>query len=348
MRRPGLWLLPLAVLLLALDSQFASAARPHVRSGRSTLSTSGAANTLSRRLMETCGSGCSNVLLTAGNFGVLGSTTVTNTGPTFVYGSLGVAPGANFTGMNDVTYEGNLNSNDSVSTKAQSDAHIGYAQLQAMTPTANLTGSDLGGLILGPGVYHFKVAAPLNGNLTLDAYHDSSAIFVIQTGTTLVTNANAVVTLVNGAQPCNVYFAIGSSATFGANSLIMGSVVAYTAITVGHGTSVNGSLIALGAAVTMDTNILTPTGGVSDAVWDGGVGRCAVPYSAVAPGVLCCAAVSGVVRLLCSCVEGGSDEATTARHGTRMNGSLNALGAAVAMHGVGARLGMVSWGVFCS
>nr|AIC65770.1 ice-binding protein 10 [Chloromonas brevispina] len=261
MRRPGLWLLPFAALLLALDGQFASAARPHVRSGRSTLSASGAVNAASRSLViETCGAGCSNVLLTADNFGALGASTVTNNGATYCYGSIGVSPGTSMTGFTAANAEGSLDLGDTIAAKAQTDAHNGYVQLQTMPSSANLTGLDLGGLILGPGVYHFKVDASFNGNLTLDAYHDSSAIFVFQTGTTLVTSANAIVTLVNGAQACNVYFAVGSSATLGANSTILGSVVAYMAITTTHGTNVNGSLIALNAAVTLDTNILTPTG----------------------------------------------------------------------------------------
>ena len=56
-----------------------------------------------------------------------------------------------------------------------------------MTPTDNLTGTDLGNLILLPGVYFFATTAALTGNLTLNANDENNAFWVFQIGTTLTT-----------------------------------------------------------------------------------------------------------------------------------------------------------------
>jgi type VI secretion system secreted protein VgrG len=64
--------------------------------------------------------------------------------------------------------------------------------------------------------------------------------------------------LENGAQASDVFWQIGSSATFGANSLLQGNFLAYTSITAGAGSENIGSMIALGAALTFDgSNIIT-------------------------------------------------------------------------------------------
>lgn len=43
--------------------------------------------------------------------------------------------------------------------------------------TRNLTGTDLGGLTLTPGVYKFDTSAQLTGKLTLDGTSDPDAQF---------------------------------------------------------------------------------------------------------------------------------------------------------------------------
>ena len=105
---------------------------------------------------------------TAANFAVLAGSTVTNTGPTVLLGSLGVSPGNAVTGFPPgiVTAPGGVFIGDAVAIQAQIDLAIGYNAVAARPPTADLTGQDLGGLTLTPGVYNFASAAQLTGSLT--------------------------------------------------------------------------------------------------------------------------------------------------------------------------------------
>ena len=127
---------------------------------------------------------------------------------------------------------------------------------QVLVPkTADATVLD--GLTLGPGV-HRGAALSLAGTLTLDGGGDPNAVFIFQAATTtLTTAASSVVSLTNGAQACNVFWQVGSSATLGAGSLLRGSILAQTSITVGAGTTIDGRALAVDAAVTLDDDTIS-------------------------------------------------------------------------------------------
>ena len=102
----------------------------------------------------------------AQQFSVLGASTVTNAGPTTVVGNLGLSPGSSVTGFPPGTIlNGAMHINDALAVQAQADAATAYAVLAGKTQTANLSGTDLGGLTLLPGVYHFDSTAALTGTL---------------------------------------------------------------------------------------------------------------------------------------------------------------------------------------
>jgi hypothetical protein len=97
--------------------------------------------------------------------------------------------------------------------------------------THNLSGQNLGGLTLTPGVYGFSSSAQLTGGLTLNALGNPNALFVINVGSTLTTASGASISLINGAQASNVFFKVGSSATLGSTTAFQGDIVALLSIT---------------------------------------------------------------------------------------------------------------------
>src|SRR5436190_10068117 len=110
--------------------------------------------------------GASNPLGSAQNFAILGASTVTNTGLSMVKGHVGVSPGTAVTGFPPgVVTGGAVHAGDAIATQAHTDATVAYAALVNLAcPAANnLTGQDLGGLTLAPGVYCFNSSAFLTG-----------------------------------------------------------------------------------------------------------------------------------------------------------------------------------------
>jgi hypothetical protein len=191
-------------------------------------------------------------------FAVLGATTVTNTGPTVINGDLGVSPGTAVTGFPPGVVNGTIYTGaDPVAVQGQADAHITYAALAAEPCNTNLTGQDLGGLTLTPGVYCFATSAQLTGTLTLDAQGNSNARWVFQTGSTLTTASNSVVRVINGGTGCNVNWKVGSSATLGTDTKFVGNIYALASDTLNTRATVAGSVYALEGAVTMDSNTVT-------------------------------------------------------------------------------------------
>jgi len=191
------------------------------------------------------------------NFSVLGAATVTNTGPTIVVGNLGVSPGTAVTGFPPgIVNGGVINSANAAAANAQTQALIAYNDLSSRACTKNLTGQDLGGLTLVPGVYCFDSSAQLTGTLTLNGGADS--VFIFKTGSTLTTASGSSVVMRGAASDCRVFWKIGSSATLGTGTTFVGNILALTSITLTTGADVFGMALALNGAVTMDSNHVSP------------------------------------------------------------------------------------------
>lgn len=205
------------------------------------------------------------LLGTAGSFAVLGASTVTNTGPTVVNGDLGVSPGTSCTGFPPPctppvmgTVNGTIHAADAVAAQARSDATTAYINAAGQACNTVLTGTDLGGLTLLPGVYCFSSSAQMTGPLTLNCLGNSASVFIFQIGTTLTTASGSSVTLINcpGQQACNIFWQVGSSATIGTATSFKGNILALISITATTGATFIGSLYALTGAVTLDTNTI--------------------------------------------------------------------------------------------
>jgi len=189
----------------------------------------------------------------AGSFAVLAGTTVTNTGPTVVTGDLGVSPGSAVTGFPAGIVHGSTHATDAVALQAQKDLTNAYTTLAGMSCSNDLTGKDLGGMNLVPGVYCFSSSAQLTGTLTLNS-PTADDLYVFQIGSKLTTASSSVVSFAGGLCGANVFWQIGSSATLGTGTTFVGNIVALTSITLTSGTNISGRSLARNGQVSMDSN----------------------------------------------------------------------------------------------
>ena len=194
----------------------------------------------------------------AQSFAVLGGSTVTNTGPSTIAGDLGVSPGSAVTGFPPgLVTSGTIHAADAVALAAQNSVVTAYNSLTSLACTQDLTGLDLGGRTLTPGVYCFSTSAPLTGTLTLNAQGNANAVFIFKTGSTLITASGSSVAVINGGSPCNVFWQVGSSATLGTSTSFAGTILALTSITMTTGARLTGRALARNGATTLDSNTIS-------------------------------------------------------------------------------------------
>ena len=193
---------------------------------------------------------------TAQAYGVLGASTVTNTGPTVITGSVGVSPGAAVTGFPPGTASGPIHAADAAALQAQTDTTLAYNFLAGQPCGTTLSG-DLGGRTLVPGVYCYGAGAQLTGTVTLDGLGNPASLFIFQVGSALTTASGSRVNLINGTQACNVWWQVGSSATLGTTTSFAGTLIALASDTLTTGATIVGRALARTGAVTLDTNTIT-------------------------------------------------------------------------------------------
>ena len=220
---------------------------------------------------------------TTSDYAVLAGSGISNTGPTTVSGSaggaLGSSPTGTFTGDTLVTTTGaKFTAVNAQTTAAKADLVLAYDDAAGRVPVTSAITADLAGQNLTAGVYKSASAMALNGVLTLNAQNNPDAVFIFQAGSTLITGSGSSVVLENGAQACNVFWQVGSSATFGTTTDFTGHVLALESITANTSATFHGQLLARNGAVTLDTNTIVndlcetvlPTDTATPTTTDGG------------------------------------------------------------------------------
>lgn len=193
----------------------------------------------------------------AANFAVLAGSTITSTGATVINGDLGLTPGSSVTGFPAGIINGDLHVADATAVQAQNDLTTAYLNAAGQTPVSTIP-AELGGTTKVAGIYEsLDGTFSITGTLTLDGQNDPNSVFIFKTASTLITDGASNISLINGAQACNVFWQVGSSATLGTNSIFKGNILALSSATLTTGANVEGSVLARNGAVTLDASNVT-------------------------------------------------------------------------------------------
>jgi uncharacterized repeat protein (TIGR01451 family) len=196
---------------------------------------------------------------TTSTFAVLAGTTITNTGTTIINGdaggNVGLYPGTALTGWANVTMGTGTVYGGPATAPIKTDLTTAYNDAAGRTPAETIT-DDLGEQTLTPGIYYSESSIGITGVLTLHS-DDPEAAFIFQAGSTLTTAPGSQIKLTGQAKFCRIFWQVGSSATLGTNSVFVGHIFALQSITANTGAHVQGQLLALNGAVTLDNNTIT-------------------------------------------------------------------------------------------
>ena len=194
----------------------------------------------------------------ATDLAVLAGSSISSTGATTITGDMGLSPGSSVGGFPPGILIGTLHVNNNIANQSKVDLTAAYNDAAGRTATDIVTLSgNIGGLTLTPGLYKSTSSLAISsGDLTFDAMGDSSAVFIIQIASTLTTTSGRAVFLSGGAKASNIFWQVGSSATFGTTSDFKGTVMAMQSITFNTGATLEGRALASAGAVVMAGNTI--------------------------------------------------------------------------------------------
>ena len=194
------------------------------------------------------------------NFAVLAGGGITVAGPsdsTVIIGDIGTYPTTTVTGSGNIILDGINHAGDGITQTAKNDLLNAYDAAAARSATLTYGPAvDLGGQTLGPGVYNDPTSFGITGTITLNAGGDPGAVWIFQAGSTLTLADGSQVLLTGGAQADNIFWQVGDSATLGLDSDFVGNLLVFNSVTVNTGAVVDGRILAMNAAVTMNNDFI--------------------------------------------------------------------------------------------
>ncbi len=196
---------------------------------------------------------------TAANLAVLAGSGITNTGATIITGDMGLSPGTSVGGFPPGILNGTMHINDTLANNAKLSLTVAYNDAAGRTSTDIVSiAGNIGGLTLTPGLYKSTSSIEISsGDVTFDAKGNANAVFIIQVASAFTTTADRKIILSGGAQASNIFWQIGSSATFGTSSVLKGTFMVMESISLNTGASLDGRAMARSGAVTMEGNTIT-------------------------------------------------------------------------------------------
>jgi hypothetical protein len=195
----------------------------------------------------------------AARFAILSNSAITNIPTSAITGDVGISPGARaaITALSNPEVTGEIFAADdpapvpAMLIAAKADAQIAFLNANAAvrgTPTP--ISGNLNGLTLVPGLYESGTSIEISpgGILYLDAGGNSNAVFVIRSATSITTGPTATVVLQGGANAANIFWTAGSAITLGTNSVMKGTMIAGTSISLLTQARLDGRALIQGAA----------------------------------------------------------------------------------------------------
>lgn len=194
----------------------------------------------------------------ASNLAILAGSAITNTGATSVTGNMALSPGSSIGGFPPGILVGVIHINDEIATQAKLDLTAAYNDAAGRTTTDIVTLSgNIGGLTLTPGLYKSTSSLAISsGDLTFDAKGNVDAVFIIQIASSLTVTSGRQVFLAGGAKASNIFWQVGSSATFGTTSVFKGTLMVMQSITFNTGATLDGRALARTGTVIMAGNTI--------------------------------------------------------------------------------------------
>jgi len=208
-----------------------------------------------------------------GGFAILSYAGITNTGPTSITGDVGVSPlaASYMTGFGTPNVVGTIYGVDasgpagsvpfpSMLTQAMVDLTTAFNDAAGRTVNPIGVSGNLGGRTLYSGLYKSTSSLEVSsGDLTLDAQGDVNAVWIFQIASDFNMTSGRQVFLIGGAKASNIFWQVGSSATFGTTCVMKGTIMAYAAITFATGASLEGRALARTESVTLQSNVIGGT-----------------------------------------------------------------------------------------
>lgn len=194
----------------------------------------------------------------ASNLAILAGSGITNTGATTITGDMALSPGTSVGGFPPGILNGTLHINDNIATEAKLALTAAYNDAAGRTSTDIVTLSgNIGGLTLTPGLYKSTSTLDLSsGDVTFDAKGNAYAVFIIQIASAFTSTSGRKVILSGGALASNIFWQVGSSATFGTSSVLKGNFLAMQSISFNTGATLDGRALARSGAITMAGNTI--------------------------------------------------------------------------------------------